>query len=70
MSQWEVSPAKQHCWSHSCSNGNDWETAQILGVALQLHIGELSVTVKIEGCLMPPDWYIKWAGQSGYDNRD
>lgn len=37
---------QEHCWSHSCSNGNDWETAQILGLALQLHIGDRLIVIR------------------------
>lgn len=39
-------PSQKHCWSHSCSNGNAWETAQILGLALQLHIGDRLIVIR------------------------
>lgn len=40
---------QEHCWSHSCSNGKDWETAQILGLAPQMHIGDhLNVIRRID----------------------
>lgn len=39
-------PCQEHCWSHSCSNGKDWETAQILELALQLHIGDRLIVIR------------------------
>lgn len=37
---------QEHCWSRSCSKGKHWETAQILGLAPQLHISEHSTIIR------------------------
>lgn len=51
---------QEHCWSHSCSNGKNWETAQILGLAPQLHIGDRLIVIrrtdKTVSCRLTDAW--------------